>query len=71
MFVCMSRWLFLGEVINKVFSVKKKEKKPDDEDICEEKSEAFLQYRLEGMDANPGNFDELVYDAEERILDRS
>ncbi len=40
-----------------------------DDDIRQGKSEAFLQYRQEGTDANPGNLDELVDDAEYRILD--
>ncbi|MCP3663366.1 MAG: DUF1759 domain-containing protein [Gammaproteobacteria bacterium] len=40
----------------------------EDEDVREEKSDAFLQFRQEGTDANQEDVDVLVDDAEERIL---
>ncbi len=41
----------------------------EDEAICDERSEAFLQYRVNGTDAIPGNIDELLEDTGDLILD--
>ncbi len=41
----------------------------DDEAIRNEKSNEFLQYRVNGTEESPGNVDELVEDTEEQILD--
>ncbi|MCP3666912.1 MAG: hypothetical protein GY696_31200, partial [Gammaproteobacteria bacterium] len=41
----------------------------EDEEIRDEKSDTFLQYRINGTDATPGNVDELVEQIEDVIVD--